>query len=236
MSEIKINDLNKEEFNLLRKYVACRTFLDKYDQLHELELVSMQLRVPGHGIRNKQELHDDLVKYQTAIANNPRLQQALAARDWYLCKKNGFYTLEYRKTVSEKLKESLLDFVGLIESLLEKMIILIENKEFRLVAGGFISGALIVLGFFQPIWFIKILVFVFVSGIVFFLGLVGTIHLLEHFGISPDSKETFTTGKKVVFTCVLLLVFGIAVCIGIVMAGEVRQSSNPYDDREQIYW
>lgn len=225
-------ELNQEERKMLFKYVACRTLLEKYDQLNAAKRDLMMIRIHELELTDKQGLYDQMVECQTAIAKSPRLQHALSEREWYLVEKGRFYSLEYERTISEKLETGLQYCVGIIQGLIE----LFQNKEFRLVAGGLLAGALIVLGILKPMLLYKLFIFAFVTGFVGFLGLGGGLYLLENAGVFKDSKEPWNTLKSVLCICLVLLVLGIAIFAGVHMAGEVRQGNfNPYDDREQTY-
>lgn len=229
-------ELNQEEMKMLFKYVACRTILEKYDQLSEADRDLMLVKAHGIEMTNKQGLYDQMVEFQAAIAKSPRLQQALSEREWYLVEKGFSYSLEYKRTISEKSETGLQNGVALIEGTTQGMIELFQNKEFRLVAGGLLAGALVVLGILKPMLLYKLFIFAFVTGLVGFFGLGGVIYLLEHLGVFKNSKEPWTTGKSVLCICLVLLVLGIAIFIGVQMAGDVRQGNfNPYDDREQTY-
>ena len=230
--------LDREEEELFNNYLICRMLLEE-SNLSKFGLMTAIIRNCKYS--TVQEAREDLVELQLAIEKSPRIQQLLAEREWFIEFKNGRHFRTYKRTITEKITESI---VGLLESVigsicyvLNLIVSVAAIKGVQLFTAGFVSGMTVVLMVYKPLFIYKIFVFVFTTGFFGAVVLFVSISLFERYVISLNSPEPWSSGQKIGFTCVILTCLLIAISVGIMMTGDVRQSSNPYDDdREQIYW
>lgn len=217
--------LTEQQELLLTRIVLNRAMLGQCEGSDPPFLERGQTLWAWFGWKCEQEVHDYQATLLRVLGGQPRVQQALSQKDWYIAWRGRKYYLTYRKGLPARF----------IASLAGRLTAVATKREVHWLVAGIVIGMVVGHSILKPgsLLLPKLCVFVLSFCLYGFVAFLGGMFLFSKVirSLEKDNSPWTTTQHFLLFV-VLVVALAIGVSMGVWSARKVRPDNNPW--REEV--